>query len=598
MYKKTIIILVLACCMAMQGWSQGLADSLGAAFKNLPDTAKISYLIRESWGMLYTTPAKALQYMDFGLQMAQEQEIDYRYADLKLQRGTVLWALGDFDAALVQMKDAKREYEAAQDSLGMAKADNNIGLVFFDQSYLDLSLEAHLSALTYFEAHPDKRRLPVIYNNIGNIYNRLNQYDQAEPYYRKALQLLEQGTDTNSIAMVSNNLGLVIENLGRHQEAKQHYQTAIDGYKAIGNLNGWGNVLTNMSDLLLKEERWVEAEAMYMDALKLSIQVGNQYDIAIANLKLAEYYVKTKQYTRAIPFGQQALDLGQAPGGMSQLASAHEALSAAHEGTGAYNLALEHYKEFKRYNDSIFNDAKSRAIAELNLKYDTALKDQEIERLNQNRRLSELRTIILIVVLVLVFVTGLLIFLRQRAILRREKILKEKDLAVRAANEARIEAELRAATAEKKRLQDEIDFKSREITTMAMNIVRKNELLETLDQELKQVRKTAKEGGEEKIKDISLMLAQTLSSEKERKEIELYIEEAQQNFFRNLEQQYPDLSIKERRLCGMIRQGLSSKEIAAVFNINTASVEVSRYRVRKKLGMEGSQDLQEFLVTV
>jgi tetratricopeptide (TPR) repeat protein len=575
-----------------------IVDSLGPEYAQLSDTAKISYLLKASWKSLYADPRYALRLLEHGLEYSEQQGIDYRNTDLRLQRGTMYWGMGDFDAALESYQSARRSFVEVGDSLGIAKADNNLSLVYFELSYFELALAPGLRALAYFEARRDSLRLPTILNNIGNIYNAILDRDQAGSYYRRALAYATARKDTGVISMAANNLGLVYSDQKKHQEAKQLFETAADGYLALHDSARMSNVYVNLGTIYLREERWDEAQQLYETALNIAEKVKNVYQISVAELKLAEFHLKRGNPALGVSYGLRALEGGEAIGSLRALASTHETLAAAYAGVGDYAKAYAHHQDYKRYNDSIFNDAKSRAIAELNLKYETATKDAEILRLDQQRSLSELRILILVVTLVLLIVIAVLIVMRQRAILRREKLLKEKDLAVLAANEARIAAELRAAQAETLRLQGENEFKSREITTLAMNIVRKNELLETLDTDLKQVRKTAKEGGEEKIRALSLMLAQTLNSEKERKEIELFIEEAHQNFFLALETRFPDLSVKERRLCGMIRQGLSSKEIAAVFNINTSSVEVSRYRIRKKLNLEGSQDLAEFLAGV
>lgn len=571
-----------------------MADSLGPEYAALGDTAKIGYLLKTSWKSLYTNPHYALRLVEHGLDLSEKAD-GYRNVALRMQQGTIYWAMGDFDAALATYQDVRKVYAETGDSLGLAKTDNNLSLVYFELSYFELALAPGLRALAYFEAHNDSLRLPTTYNNIGNIYNASNDEELAAVFYRKSLSYAYARKDTGLISMAANNLGLVLSHQNKHQEAKELFETAVDGYRALGDPARMSNVYVNLATIYLREERVEEADTMLHAALEIAQQVKNDYQISVAELKLAEFYLKQGNPAQSVVHATRALEVGQQIGGLRALASTHETLAAAYAGLGDYAKAYAHHIDFKRYNDSIFTDTKSRAIAELNLKYETAAKDAEIERLDQNRRLSELRIGILVVSIVLLIAIAVLIVMRQRAILRREKLLKEKDLAVLAANEARIAAELRAANAETIRLQGENEFKSREITTLAMNIVRKNELLESLDSDLKQVRKNTKEGGEEKIRELSLMLAQTLSSEKERMEIELYIEEAQQNFFQTLETRFPDLSVKERRLCGMIRQGLSSKEIAAVFNINTSSVEVSRYRVRKKLNLEGSQDLQEFL---
>jgi tetratricopeptide (TPR) repeat protein/DNA-binding CsgD family transcriptional regulator len=598
MRKKLLALLCALLPLTLPAAGGGVADSLGADYAALSDTAKIGYLLKASWQALYTNPAYSLRLVEHGLDVASKTGTDHRSLELRMQKGTIYWAMGDLEAALGTYQAARKEFAVRGDSLGLAKADNNLSLVYFDLSYFELSLAPALRALAYFEARHDSLRLPTIYNNVGNIYNATSDHPQAEAYYRKSLAYAYARKDTQLICMIANNLALVLADLHQHQEAKELFETALDGYRAQGNPTGISNVYVNLATLYLAEERWEEADTMYHAALALAEQVKNNYQISVAELKLAEFNIKTSNYAAAVTHGRRALTVGQQVGGLRALASTHEALAYAFAGLGAYDSAYSHQMEFKRFNDSIFSDAKSRAIAELNLKYESVAKDAEIERLDHDRSVSRLRTVILVVTLALLIISALLIVMRQRAILRREKLLKEKDLAVLAANEARIAAELRAANAETTRLQGENEFKSRELTTLAMNIVRKNELLESLETDLKGLRKNTKDGGDEKLLALSRMLAQTLNSEKDRKEIELFIDAAQQNFFQSLETRFPDLSLKERRLCGMIRQGLSSKEIAAVFNINTSSVEVSRYRIRKKLNLEGSQDLAEFLAEV
>ena len=67
-------------------------------------------------------------------------------------------------------------------------------------------------------------------------------------------------------------------------------------------------------------------------------------------------------------------------------------------------------------------------------------------------------------------------------------------------------------------------------------------------------------------------------------------------FLQTLSKRYPDLSHKEMMLCAYIRMGLQSKEIAPLQNISTRGIEISRYRIRQKLGLDKSASLTEFLM--
>ena len=67
------------------------------------------------------------------------------------------------------------------------------------------------------------------------------------------------------------------------------------------------------------------------------------------------------------------------------------------------------------------------------------------------------------------------------------------------------------------------------------------------------------------------------------------------DFFRKLEEAYPELNNKDKLLCAYIKMNLLSKEIAPLLNISLRGVEISRYRLRKKLGLEEGENLAEFL---
>lgn len=67
------------------------------------------------------------------------------------------------------------------------------------------------------------------------------------------------------------------------------------------------------------------------------------------------------------------------------------------------------------------------------------------------------------------------------------------------------------------------------------------------------------------------------------------------NFFKSLEEAYPELNNKDKLLCAYIKMNLLSKEIAPLLNISVRGVEISRYRLRRKLNLGEGDNLAEFL---
>ena len=98
-----------------------------------------------------------------------------------------------------------------------------------------------------------------------------------------------------------------------------------------------------------------------------------------------------------------------------------------------------------------------------------------------------------------------------------------------------------------------------------------------------------------KIYDI---IDQNLSDKNDWKMFSAHFDEAHSNFLRKLKQDNELLTPNDLQLCAFLKMNLSSKEIASLLNISPRSVEVKRYRLRKKLNLEHDENLVEHLLKV
>jgi DNA-binding NarL/FixJ family response regulator len=94
------------------------------------------------------------------------------------------------------------------------------------------------------------------------------------------------------------------------------------------------------------------------------------------------------------------------------------------------------------------------------------------------------------------------------------------------------------------------------------------------------------------------MLGETEKSDEDWNRFALYFDEVHNNYLTTLKTKFPQLSNTDLKLCAYLRLNLSSKEIAQLLNISLKGVEVSRYRLRKKLGLATEVNLHDFLVEV
>jgi len=78
----------------------------------------------------------------------------------------------------------------------------------------------------------------------------------------------------------------------------------------------------------------------------------------------------------------------------------------------------------------------------------------------------------------------------------------------------------------------------------------------------------------------------------------MHIEQVYEELFKKLKESYPGLTPRELSLCAYLRMNISSKEIATLMNISARGVEISRYRIRKKLRLDRDANLTEFMINL
>ncbi|EOR93237.1 : hypothetical protein [Arcticibacter svalbardensis MN12-7] len=148
-----------------------------------------------------------------------------------------------------------------------------------------------------------------------------------------------------------------------------------------------------------------------------------------------------------------------------------------------------------------------------------------------------------------------------------------------------------------KQLQTDLESKSRELASSAMNIVSKNELLQKIRDELHKLKdNSGSKLGENQLKRIEHVIDEGLNDERDFHIFEKSFNDAHENFFKKLKSQHPNLVPNDLKLCAYMRMNMSSKEIASLLNISLRGVEIRRYRLRKKLNLDHDKNLAEFFI--
>ena len=305
----------------------------------------------------------------------------------------------------------------------------------------------------------------------------------------------------------------------------------------------------------------------------------------MANKIVHEYHVG---YTHALLnnrdsalfYLNRAITLSDSVGQANELKNALEFRSKSYALWGMEKNALEDLLKMNILKDSIFNTHKSLQIEQLQTIYETekkeaaiALQQEEINTLNQKAKVDTLtKGLYAGGMLTFVAVSGLLFFgFRQR--MKKNRIAREKQEAI---------------------YQQEIAHKQKELASQTLHLVQKNTFIQELMENLENI-KNSPEKFKMEFRRIVMLLKKENASDKDWEVFKAYFADVHNDFDQKLKTIYPDISEKEIRLAAFLRMNLTTKEIAATLNVLPDSILKSKYRLKKKLGLEKNTDLSQFL---
>ncbi|MEN8789471.1 MAG: LuxR C-terminal-related transcriptional regulator, partial [Flavobacteriaceae bacterium] len=139
-------------------------------------------------------------------------------------------------------------------------------------------------------------------------------------------------------------------------------------------------------------------------------------------------------------------------------------------------------------------------------------------------------------------------------------------------------------------LKEDFRNKSNELAASTMSIIKKNELLSKVKQQLTSAEQT------NSTKEIIRIIDRNLDQNDDWELFKEAFNNTDREFLKKLEKLHPNLSPNDIRLCAYLRLNLVSKEIAQLLNISPRSVEIKRYRLRKKLNLEHEENLVNYIL--
>lgn len=175
---------------------------------------------------------------------------------------------------------------------------------------------------------------------------------------------------------------------------------------------------------------------------------------------------------------------------------------------------------------------------------------------------------------------------------QQEKLIEENNLLLEI---QQLENEQQLMKIKNEQLSQDFDAKNKELALSTMSLIKKDELLALIKEDLKG---STAEGGKNNIKSVISTITRNISEDKSWNVFKEAFDTADKDFLKKVKAAHPTLTPNDLRLCAYLRLNLSSKEVAPLINISVRSVEIKRYRLRKKMELPHEQGLVEYILSI
>jgi len=376
-----IAILCVSICQA-----QPRADSLRNLIKtDKEDTTKVIHLALLAYELRSNEPAQCRKYASEALALAQKKQFVRGMGLANLAYGTASLYLGEFADALNKLNEAVRAFTAIGAQRDLARAHNNLGVVYWYQGNYPQALKTYFSVLKAMEDIADKQGMASAYNNIANVYYNQQNYPDAIKYHQASLKLKKETGDRDGEAWSYNNIGEAYRVTGNFTQAAENFQHAFDIFSEVQDKKGMSDAVTNLGILLKQNGQYEKALENFNRSLKWRQENGDQDGEVNSYINLGMLYGSLGKYSDTDSALSKGLRLAREIGNKDAVMDCYRELASLDSARHNYKASLAHYKKYISYRDSLVNEENTKKTVQAQMQYEFD-KKESATRLDQEKK--------------------------------------------------------------------------------------------------------------------------------------------------------------------------------------------------------------------
>lgn len=349
----------------------------------------------------------------------------------------------------------------------------NQGVVTYLKGEYDEALPFFIRSSKLFDSLHDAQGLARVYNEMAVFFSKQKQMDAAYQHVALALEHADVAGDLTARGTALHHKAVFLEREGKNDEAFRLYQEVYTIRLKQKDSVGLGYILQDLALIEAQKQNFKKAIQYIDQSSAIRKKIGDKQGLAVSYVNAGETYYAAENYPEAIRSFYACLVVAKEVGYTDLVKYTYDQLALAHTHTGDYKKAFEMQGRARHMQDSLFNLDRTKVIADMQTRYETEKRIQEIElqRATVAEQRAELeRNFVIIVSLAisLILLVVIILMLRNRAARKQELLRKEHDVSLR---DALIKASIQSQETERKRFaQDLHDGMGQLISSLRLSV--------------------------------------------------------------------------------------------------------------------------------
>lgn len=601
----------LLCAVIALSFGCGQLENFNGDKASVPDSSE--YLIRALASfdstLLNQLPFQNREHADTSLRVALSASIEFipkeKFQELsliykrqfpkeaeisgywELWQGELAVRNGEFEKAKKHFSTSSQTMLQNGDSASAGHALNWLGAT---ETYLGDFVGAnktHLRALSVYESLKDSAGIFATMREIASANYRQNNFKKAEEYLSKCLEYYKSQSSNIALASTYLTLGEMYHIQGDISQFRYYNLLALKTFEDEKYAEGIAQTYNNMAVSEMTAGNFQGAKTWLLKSKALTDSTGDslQTPIQLYNIGVCEIETGNLAEGKVLLLKSLALNAARKMQGEITVRS-YARLASVAELSGDYKSAAEYLKAKQSVSDSLYSIENKKDIEEIQIKYETQKKENELQALKLAEKQKEswiwILSIGLVSLVLLSLLTGMLLFTRSK---RREEKLK-------------LEEELRDA--ELARVQQELDFHKKQLVDYVDTLREKTQQIKSLEENLStqsspEILAEIIETDHEANESIDSLFGFKILTEEDWMRFKKYFDNVYPGLIQRLRETHPDTTAAEQRLFMLLRLNSDSREIAEMLGISMDSVRKTKYRLKKKLGLKEEENLDDFV---